>query len=91
MPGAIATNLQRHSGGMKTPADLQKTPAQGAATSVLLAISPLLAGIGGRYFVDNQEAEPVDRRTDDMRGVARYALDPENAERLWAASLRLLD
>jgi NAD(P)-dependent dehydrogenase (short-subunit alcohol dehydrogenase family) len=90
MPGAIATNLQRHSGGMRTPAELQKTPAQGAATSVLLATSPLLEGIGGRYFVDNQEAEPVDHRTDDMAGVAPYALDPENAERLWAASLRML-
>jgi NAD(P)-dependent dehydrogenase (short-subunit alcohol dehydrogenase family) len=90
MPGAIATNLQRHSGGMKTPAELQKTPAEGAATSVLLACSPLLEGIGGRYFVDNQEAVPVDHGTEDMGGVAVYALDPENADRLWTASSALL-
>ena len=31
-------------------------PEQGAATSVLLATSPLLDGIGGRYFEDCNEA-----------------------------------
>ncbi|MBC7988375.1 MAG: SDR family NAD(P)-dependent oxidoreductase [Luteimonas sp.] len=90
MPGAIATNLQRHLGGMKTPEAMRKTPQQGAATSVLLAVSPLLEGVGGRYFVDCNEAEPVSQRTTDMSGVAPYALDPENAERLWEASSRLL-
>jgi NAD(P)-dependent dehydrogenase (short-subunit alcohol dehydrogenase family) len=90
MPGAIATNLQRHTGGMKTPPERRKTPEQGAATSVLLAASPLLAGIGGRYFVDCNEAVPVARRTADMSGVAPYALDPGNADRLWEESLRLL-
>jgi hypothetical protein len=29
-----------------------KTPEQGAARSVLPATSPLLEGIGGRYFKD---------------------------------------
>jgi NAD(P)-dependent dehydrogenase (short-subunit alcohol dehydrogenase family) len=90
MPGAIATNLQRHIGGMKTPPERRKTPEQGAATSVLLATSPLLDGIGGRYFVDCNEAEPVTHRTADMSGVAPYALDPTNADRLWEESLRLL-
>jgi NAD(P)-dependent dehydrogenase (short-subunit alcohol dehydrogenase family) len=37
-PGAIATNLQRHTGGLKTPEPYRKTPQQGAATSVLLAV-----------------------------------------------------
>ena len=87
MPGAIATNLQRHIGGPAAFDPLRKTAEQGAATSVLLAASPLLAGIGGRYFFDNQEADIVDRRTDDMSGVAPYALDPENAARLWEVSL----
>ena len=90
MPGAIATNLQRHLGGMKTPEAMRKTPQQGAATSVLLAVSPLLEGVGGRYFVDCNEAEPVSQRTTDMSGIAPYALDPGNAERLWETSLRLL-
>lgn len=90
MPGAIPTNLQRHIGGMKTPPERRKTPEQGAATSVLLATSPLLEGIGGRYFVDCNEAVTVTRRTGDMSGVAPYALDPGNADRLWEESLRLL-
>jgi len=35
-PGAIATELQKHTGGLKTPVERRKTPQQGAATSVLL-------------------------------------------------------
>ncbi|MGG6239421.1 SDR family NAD(P)-dependent oxidoreductase [Nodosilinea sp. AN01ver1] len=90
MPGAIATNLQRHVGSIQTPPERQKTPAQGAATSVLLATSPLLEGIGGRYFEDCNEAAIVTRRTKDYTGVAPYALNPENADRLWAESLLML-
>jgi NAD(P)-dependent dehydrogenase (short-subunit alcohol dehydrogenase family) len=90
MPGAIATNLQRHLGGMKTPPERRKTPEQGAATSVLLATSPLLEGIGGRYFVDCNETVVVTQRTTDMTGVAPYAIDPGNADRLWEVSLRML-
>jgi NAD(P)-dependent dehydrogenase (short-subunit alcohol dehydrogenase family) len=97
MPGGIVTNLQRHQ-----PADYIerarerwagrlrfKTPEQGAATSVLLATSPLLEGVGGRYFEDCNEAEVVDPSgLDTPAGVAAYALDPGNAERLWELSLR---
>jgi NAD(P)-dependent dehydrogenase (short-subunit alcohol dehydrogenase family) len=90
MPGAIATNLQRHVGGMKTAPELRKTPAQGAATSVLLAASPRLEGISGRYFADCNEAEPVTQRTSDMNGVAPYALLAVNADRLWEVSEGLL-
>jgi NAD(P)-dependent dehydrogenase (short-subunit alcohol dehydrogenase family) len=90
MPGAIATNLQRHVGGLQTPPERQKTPEQGAATSVLLATSPLLKGIGGRYFEDCNEAAIVPRRTEDYSGVAPYALNSDNADRLWEESLRLL-
>lgn len=94
MPGAIYTNLQRHTGGKgsgRTPADQFKSVQQGAATSVLLAVSPLLEGIGGRYFADCNEAETVDRRTGTLGGVARYALDAANAERLWTVSEQLLN
>lgn len=81
-PGAIATNLQKHTGGLKTPIERQKSVQQGAATSVLLAASPLLDGIGGRYFEDCNEALVVDKRPADYTGVAPYAVDPDNARRL---------
>ncbi|MFD7996736.1 SDR family NAD(P)-dependent oxidoreductase [Streptomyces mexicanus] len=93
MPGAIYTNLQRHTGGRgsgRVPAHLIKTVEQGAATSVLLATSPLLEGIGGRYFVDCNETEVVDRRSGTLHGVARYAVDPDNARHLWTLSQELL-
>ncbi|MFD4673676.1 SDR family NAD(P)-dependent oxidoreductase [Lentzea sp. NPDC058450] len=95
MPGGIYTNLQRHTGGQGSGTvdeSLIKTVEQGAATSVLVATSPLLEGIGGRYFNDCNEAQTVDRRGEARRlqGVARYALDPEGAERLWAYSETLL-
>ncbi|SEG40381.1 NAD(P)-dependent dehydrogenase, short-chain alcohol dehydrogenase family [Actinacidiphila yanglinensis] len=93
MPGAIYTNLQRHTEGRgsgRVPAELIKTVEQGAATSVVLATSPLLDGVGGRYFVDCAETEVVDRRTGTLHGVARYAVDPDGARRLWDLSHELL-
>jgi NAD(P)-dependent dehydrogenase (short-subunit alcohol dehydrogenase family) len=65
-PGTVRSNLQRYI----ADEDLEltrihieddngsfhwKTPEQGAATSVLPATSPLLEGIGGRYFEDCNE------------------------------------
>ena len=66
-----------------------KTIAQGAATSVLVATSPQLEGIGGRYFEDCNEAEwlPAETVGTAGSGVAPYALDPDAAERLWELSL----
>jgi NAD(P)-dependent dehydrogenase (short-subunit alcohol dehydrogenase family) len=99
-PGGIMTNLQRHMGADdikrrgwvtedgSTPKGF-KTPEQGAATSVLLAASPLLEGAGGRYFEDCNEAA-VDAAVPPTFGVASYALDPESADRLWDVSVRLL-
>jgi NAD(P)-dependent dehydrogenase (short-subunit alcohol dehydrogenase family) len=103
MPGGIATPLQRHvleadPDYMQRARDRYeqagrelKTPEQGAATSVLLAASPLVEGVGGRYFEDCNEAPVVHRRPESgMGGVAFYALDPGNAERLWDVSLDLI-
>jgi NAD(P)-dependent dehydrogenase (short-subunit alcohol dehydrogenase family) len=100
MPGGIFTNLQRHVGGseyiaaarerFKDAGVMFKTPEQGAATSVLLATSPQLRGVGGRYFDDCNESETIANRGDGIHGVAPYALDPANAERLWDVSLELL-
>src|SRR5689334_20566504 len=100
MPGNIAdTSLARHmdmqqvadfiaSGELALPP--QKTVQQGAATSVLLAASPTVDGITGRYFEDCAQAEPVTERAGAVAGVAPYALDRENADRLWAVSESLV-
>jgi NAD(P)-dependent dehydrogenase (short-subunit alcohol dehydrogenase family) len=90
-PGAIATGLQKHTGGLKTPVEKRKTLAQGASTSVLLAASPLLEGVSGLYFEDCNQAQQVTKRpTDFTGGYAAYAVDPGNAERLWGLSLELI-
>lgn len=83
-PGAIATGLQKHTGGLQTPAERRKTVPQGAATSVLLAASPLLAGTGGRYFEDVNEAE-IRHESPGMfgTGVADYVVDARYSELLW--------
>ncbi|MEU5753010.1 SDR family NAD(P)-dependent oxidoreductase [Streptomyces sp. NPDC047853] len=94
MPGGIRTNLQRHVSDeelarlrAQAPGGTElrwKTTEQGAATSVLLAASPLLEGVGGRYFEDCNEA--VRDRLTARTGVADHALDPEAASLLWQVS-----
>jgi NAD(P)-dependent dehydrogenase (short-subunit alcohol dehydrogenase family) len=90
-PGGIWTNLVRYlpedlRESLRTyPAAVYKTPEQGAATSVFVATSPLLNGIGGRYFEDCNQAPPYDGGPERV-GVADYALDPEAAQRLWDVS-----
>ncbi len=102
MPGGIWTPLQRHwSEEQRAAAQEQaraaeaagmfrmKTTEQGAATSVFLATSPQVRGIGGRYFEDCHEAEVVD----ELRGVAGvlpHALDPQAARELWEVSEQLV-
>ncbi|TWD17622.1 NAD(P)-dependent dehydrogenase (short-subunit alcohol dehydrogenase family) [Streptomyces sp. T12] len=95
-PGFIITNLQRHlsdealraagvtkvDGKLVAPAHF-KSPAQGAATSVLLAASPLVRGVTGLYFEDNQEAQVVQGDEDQTSGVAAHALDKDSADKLW--------
>jgi NAD(P)-dependent dehydrogenase (short-subunit alcohol dehydrogenase family) len=98
MPGVVHTNLARHA----TPDDLARAQAssmldqlpwksvqQGAATPVLLAASPLLDGVSGRYFEDGNEAEPL-HPDNPHAGVADHALDPHSAARLWEISLATL-
>jgi len=99
-PGGIMTPLQRHlereemialgwlneKGEMSEQAKgLMKTPEQGAATMVWAATSPLLDGFGGEYCEDcdiaplNHEAAPR------WSHVMPWAVDNENAKRLWDA------
>jgi NAD(P)-dependent dehydrogenase (short-subunit alcohol dehydrogenase family) len=97
MPGSIATNLQRH----LTQEELQerirqsgattrrlKTPEQGAATTLVVATSPLLQGRSGLYFEDCNEAHPNTGGV--LSGVAPYAQDPEAASQLWKVSTETL-
>jgi NAD(P)-dependent dehydrogenase (short-subunit alcohol dehydrogenase family) len=100
MPGGIATGLQRYvdmEALMRArreagAPDVLKTTRQGASTSVLVATSPQLEGVGGRYFEDCHEAPVIAGRdeSDGRHGVAPFALDPENAARLWTVSEALL-
>ena len=58
---------------------------------MLLATSPLLEGVGARYFEDCNEANFVSKRpTDFSGGIAPYALNAENAERLWLLASKLI-
>jgi NAD(P)-dependent dehydrogenase (short-subunit alcohol dehydrogenase family) len=89
------------------PSRQMKTIAQGAATSIWCATSPILAGMGGLYC-ENSDVSPliVDEnkeigtswggvrmaeRPTGALGVYPYAVDPEAAERLWELSERLTD
>ncbi|MGI5142007.1 SDR family NAD(P)-dependent oxidoreductase [Streptomyces sp. CA-106110] len=100
-PGGILTPLQRHlakeemiergwideTGALVDP-DAFKTPEQGAATQVWAATSPRLADMGGVYCEDCDIAEPAP--ADGTRGgVKDWAIDPEQAARLWAVSAEL--
>lgn len=100
-PGGISTPLQRHMShdelvergvfdkdGNPNLSWL-KTPEQGAATQVWAATSPQLAELGGVYLEDCEVAEL--RTSDEMtaKGVYPYAVDPDEAARLWALSAEL--
>jgi NAD(P)-dependent dehydrogenase (short-subunit alcohol dehydrogenase family) len=99
-PGGILTPLQRHLPKEEMVAfgwideegnpvnDSFKTPEQGAATEVWAATSPKLDGAGGVYCEDCDIAELADD-PDARGGVRSYAVDPEQASRLWKLSAEL--
>jgi NAD(P)-dependent dehydrogenase (short-subunit alcohol dehydrogenase family) len=89
IPSEVLVAIAAGDGGIALPAS--KTIPQGAATSALLAASPLVEGISGRYFEDCGEAEVVPDRGDRTAGAAPYALDLDNAARLWDLSADLLN
>ena len=96
------TELQRHlpqdemiaMGWMDADGNLNemfKTPEQGASTSVWAATSSQLEGMGGVYCEDADIAdmEDLDSPTGRFRGVKPYAVDADNAAKLWALSAEL--
>lgn len=64
----------------------EKNLQQGAATSVFAAASPLLDGVAGEYFEDCRIGTVLPSSQGWASGVAPYALDAANAERLWQLS-----
>ncbi|MFZ4893457.1 SDR family NAD(P)-dependent oxidoreductase [Plantibacter sp. Mn2098] len=97
-PGGILTPLQRHlprqemvaagwmdeDGNPTNPAF--KSPEQGAATQVWAATSPKLDGLGGLFLEDVEVAVPAAEAVAPASGVSAHAIDPAEAERLWALS-----
>ncbi|MFI0723103.1 SDR family NAD(P)-dependent oxidoreductase [Streptomyces sp. NPDC021224] len=100
-PGGILTPLQRHleksemiergwideDGKVLNPG-MFKSPQEGAATQVWAATSPQLDGLGGVYLEDCDIAVPA-TGGGPRSGVRDYAVDPEQAARLWALSAEL--
>lgn len=100
-PGKIFTPLQRYLEKQEmvsegwldeagNPADPTfKTPAQGAATQIWAATSPLLDGVGGLYCEDCDIALLASEYDEPFRGVCLYATDLQEANRLWRFTANL--
>jgi len=92
-PGYIRTGLQRH-----LPPDFpepreparRKNVEQGAANSCLMVTCPLAEKVGGIYVADCLPQEVAKTRPADLGGVAPYALNADNAKRLWEVSEGIL-
>jgi NAD(P)-dependent dehydrogenase (short-subunit alcohol dehydrogenase family) len=98
-PGAIRTEVWRDLGEAEVQQAIdwssasgspEKTPAQGAATQVWAAVSPEAEGLTGLYLEDCHVAEHIPYGDFGAAGVIEEALDAETAERLWAASERIV-
>ena len=100
-PGGIMTPLQRHldneemialgwldeSGHLyELAASLFKSTAQGCTTTLWAATSEMLDGKGGLYCEDCDVADLADEDTPRYFGVARWAVDPALAIKLWELS-----
>lgn len=103
-PGGIHTNLGRHmteadmtalierirknaEASGQTPQPFKSIP-QGAATTCWVATADELEGAGGLYCEDCHVADEDDGSP--MGGVRSYAIDPDNAEKLWTLSEELV-
>jgi NAD(P)-dependent dehydrogenase (short-subunit alcohol dehydrogenase family) len=99
-PGGIQTPLQRHlpadelarmgitPESDEVPAGF-KTPPQGAATQVWAATSPQLADRGGLFLEDCDVADIRTSTELGAKGVFEYAVNADEAERLWDLSVEL--
>lgn len=98
-PGAINTDISRNLGSdfveqLMSNENILKiliSPEQGAATTVLGAVGKEWENKGGKYLEDCEEAK---RGEDDNEvfgvGYVRQTYDPNQEERLWKDSLKLV-
>ena len=95
-PGGIWTGLVRHldpdmmrqAGKAMEP--WMKSVPQGAATTVWAAVSPEWEGKGGEYLEDCHTAKPWTEQSGPLEGAMPWALDREQARRLWTESLKMV-
>ena len=86
-PGFVKTGIGRNAGGIigflynHAASIVQKTPAEGAATQVYVATSPLLEGVSGAYFED---CNPV------RISGPNHVFDAALADRLWDETLAMV-
>jgi NAD(P)-dependent dehydrogenase (short-subunit alcohol dehydrogenase family) len=90
-PGAVRTNIWRHSGAFAPFAILaslfMKGPEAGARTSIYLASSPEVEGVTGKYFEDCKAKKSAERSYDeslasrlwDMSMEATHLIEPAAA------------
>ena len=103
-PGGIVTELARHLTAQELlatgfvqedgtpifdPSRDMKTPPQGAATSIWCATSHQLDDKGGVYCENSDSAEPVPADSDRLSGVRPWAIDQDEADKLWDLSEKL--
>lgn len=96
--GAIDTNGNVVPEAEAASKKIQKTPQQGAATTIWCATSPLLNNIGGVYC-ENSDIAAYDpdfynsgawqNSMFALKGVAPFAIEPEFAQKLWTLSEEL--
>ncbi|KAF6817858.1 short-chain dehydrogenase [Colletotrichum plurivorum] len=98
-PGSVLTMISRYTeaGPLKMPEgdwdELRyiKSPAQGAATSVLAAVGVEWEGKGAVYLADCAEQGPaVDPSSPTESGYASWAFDEEKAGMLWREACKLV-
>ena len=68
-----------------------KTVAEGASTSTWAATSSELDGKGGVYLEDCGFAEICQARPEFPKGVISYAIDKDQAIRLWQLSKEMIE
>jgi hypothetical protein len=104
MPGKFASGLQKNfsredqikmgwidSNG--TPNPTFKNLEQGASTSIWAAVAPELDGKGGLYLEDCSISRCYPTKEEalkDFKGYLSFALDSNNAEKLWNLSEKLI-